>query len=128
MNLVEPARFIRWVTLDEVMEELVEEAKAGTWRLEAEHALLETDAKRRLMVRGGRDGISFTWNETLQVLEMDGPDEVIRVIRIDWHTHPRVTGPSDGDLEALRLLSQDESIIIELGGDRDGTRIRPNSR
>lgn len=39
----------------------------------------------------------------------------LRVAGIDWQTHPRVTGPSDGDPDAIILLKQSTSRIYELG-------------
>jgi hypothetical protein len=79
-------------------------------------------------VCGGRDGICFDVEEEndgrVMVLEVEG--RKLRVARIDWHTHPRVTGPSDGDREAIILLKQTASHIYELGGDRDGTSFGPD--
>lgn len=126
---VRPAQFVRWVGSDEDPDELLNEAKALTWVSEAEHLLFKTETGERVMVRGGRDGIVFEigGEGTARTLRMTIEGRVVRIVRIDWHTHPRVTGPSDGDLEALTTLEQDESLIYELGGDPRGTRIRPKT-
>ena len=122
---IEPPAFVRWIGDDEELAELINEAKYRSWSAEAEHAALTLEDGRRPMVRGGRDGIRFD-------VEDDGDDRVIlaeiegrrlRVVRIEWHTHPRVTGPSDR--EAILLLGQSESRIYELGGDLDGTSFGP---
>ena len=59
---------------------------------------------------------------------LHGAKEVSQLAWIYWHTHPRVTGPSDGDLEALAILKQSASRIFELGGESDGTRIAPKPK
>ncbi len=41
-------------------------------------------------------------------------------------THPRATGPSDGDREALRILGQGQSRIDEIGGAASGTSFGPD--
>ncbi len=85
------------------------------------------EAGRLALIRGGRDGIRFgvKGEGPGRTLHMDVEGGEMRVVRIHWHTHPLVTGPSDGDLEALAILGQDESFIYEIGGEKDGTRIRP---
>ena len=114
-------------TQSSVIRAIRYDAKAMTWQDEAEHLLLTLVTGERALVRGGRDGIRFTvrgegGGRSLH-LEIEGRE--VQVARIEWHTHPRVTGPSDGDLEALAILGQEQSQIDELGGDRDGTRITP---
>jgi hypothetical protein len=128
--LVKPAEFVCWVETDLDTAELVNDAKAWTWEYEAEHLLLRLTSGERIIVRGGRDGIVFTVkgegdDRTLH-MEIEGRE--VQVARIDWHTHPKVTGPSDGDLEALSILKQEESIIFEIGGEPHGTRIAPKFR
>jgi hypothetical protein len=82
------------------------------------------------MVSGGRDGIRFDVEEENdgRVIVLEVEDRNLRVSRIDWHTHPRVTGRSDGDREAIILLKQTASHIYELGGNRDGTSFGPDKR
>jgi hypothetical protein len=124
---IETAEFVRWVQDDEDDEELIDEAKYRAWKAGAEHALFTLETGERPMVKGGRDGIRFD-------VEEEGDDQVVmvtvegrrlRVSRIEWHTHPRVTGPSDGDREAIRILKQAASLIYEMGGDHDGTVFGP---
>ncbi len=124
---VEAPEFVRWVGDDEKTDELVNEAKSRTWTTGAEHAILRLETGERPLVKGGRDGIRFD-------VEKQGDDTVImvtvdrrrsRVSRIEWHTHPKVTGPSDGDREAIRILNQSVSLIFEMGGDPDGTIFGP---
>jgi hypothetical protein len=121
------AKFVRRVVHGEAIGDLVDEAKARTWREEAEHLVLQLETGERLMVKGGRDGVRFTvrGEGDGRTLHMRFRDRWVRVARIYGHTHPRVTGPSDGDLEALAILKQGHSYIFEIGGDRRGTRIRP---
>lgn len=125
---VRPPKFVRWVGDDERREDLVNEAKARTWVTEAEHAILTLETGERPMVSGRRDGIRFD-------VEGEGPGETImvdvegrrvRVSRVEWHTHPRVTGLSDGVREAIFLLKQAASLNDELGRDRDGTIFGPD--
>ena len=40
----------------------------------------------------------------------------VPVLRLEWHVHPRVTGPSDSDREVLKLLRQNRSRLYEIGG------------
>jgi hypothetical protein len=120
---VEPPTFVRWVEADAAIEVLVNEATYRAWSFGAEHAVLTQETGERPMVMGVRDGIRFD-------VEGEGTDRVIlvdiegcriRVERIEWHTHPRVTGPSDGDREAIQILKQQASRIYEMGGESDGT-------
>jgi len=127
---VEPAEFVKFIEENHEKAKLVNDAKARTWSDEAEHALLRLANGKMALVRGGRDGIQFIVRgegdrRTLQ-LEIAGGE--FQVDRILWHTHPQVTGPSDGDLEALAILKQDASLIYEIGGSPDGTRITPKSK
>ena len=78
---------------------------------------------QRVVVSGGRDGIEFIERGGNLFIEMDG--QLVQVRRVIGHTHPRVTGPSQGDLDALRMLDQTRSYIIEIGGESGGTLIRP---
>jgi hypothetical protein len=120
--------FVRWVDEAESLENLVNEAKARTWVAEAEHAILRLESDLRPMIMGGRDGIQFEVEDTNdgQIIRIDLDGLRFQVLQIVWHTHPRVTGPSDGDREAIILLKQSISRIYELGGDRDGTSFGPD--
>ena len=124
---VRPAEFVRWVGPDESEDDLVDEAKDLTWSFEAEHALVTLATGLRAFIKGGRDGIEFgvVEHEGSWSLEMESGNGSVRVSRIEWHTHPIATGPSDGDREALRILGQTESRIFEIGGDRHGTTFGP---
>jgi len=119
--------FVRWVRDEESTDELVNEAKYRAWSNGAEHAVLALETGERPMVRGGRDGIRFDvegeGDELAVAVSIEG--RKLRVIRIEWHTHPRVTGPSDGNREAIRRLGQSASLICEMGGDPDGTIFGP---
>ena len=75
------------------------------------------------MVSGGSDGIEFIRQGDNLYVEVGG--QLRQVRRIIGHTHPRVTGPSDGDREVLRILEQVYSYIIEIGGESGGTVIHP---
>lgn len=97
------SRQLKWSGLSkrgERVVDLVEEVKGRTWSEEAEHAVLKLDTGERLMVRGGRDSISFTVQNRgiTRTLYMRYNRRSVRVERIYGDTHPRVTGPSDSDL------------------------------
>jgi hypothetical protein len=127
---VKPAEFVCWVGSGFETADLVNDAKAWTWEYEAEHLLLRLVTGELAIVRGGRYGIRFIvkgeGDGRTMHMEIEGRE--VQVERIDWHTHPRVTGPSDGDLDALAILDQEESFIYEIGGDPNGTRITPKSK
>ena len=124
---IESATFVRWAFADEDLAELVNEAKYRAWSSGAEHAVLTLETGERPMVMCGRDGIRFDVEEVGddQFVMAEFERRRLRVIRIEWHTHPRVTGPSDGDREAIVILKQAESRIYEMGGDPDGTSFGP---
>jgi len=86
--------FVRWVRDEESTDELVNEAKYRAWSNGAEHAVLALETGERPMVRGGRDGIRFDvegeGDELAVAVSIEG--RKLRVIRIEWHTHPRVRG------------------------------------
>ena len=111
-------------------DDLVNDAKAWTWEYEAEHLLLRLTTGKLALVRGGRDGVQFAirGEGDGRTLHMEIEGQEVQLAWIYWHTHPRVTGPSDGDLEALAILKQSESRIFEIGGESDGTRIAPKPK
>jgi len=121
------AEFVRKIESGEKICDLINECKSGTWSDDAEYLVLQLVTGERLMVRGGRDGIDFEiqieGGEQHLVMELVG--KWVRVRRIYGHTHPVVTGPSDGDMLALIILKQRFSYIFEIGGDPHGTRFRP---
>ncbi|MEJ7636470.1 MAG: hypothetical protein WKF75_00395 [Singulisphaera sp.] len=80
-----------------------------------------------VFVRGGRKGfeLDVRGEGGERTLHMDIEGREVRVTSLVWHTHPMVTGPSDDDLKVLEILGQAESVIYELGGSPDGTRISP---
>jgi len=123
-----PARFVRTVQPGERITDLIAEGRAATWVNEAEHAIISLERTgpgriQRVVVSGGRDGIEFIERGGNLFIEMEG--QLVQVRRVIGHTHPRVTGPSQGDLDALRMLGQTRSYIIEIGGEPGGTLIRP---
>lgn len=123
------AVFVRKVSRYEAIEALIDEAKFRAWRDQSEHMVLKLIDGERLMVKGGSDGINFVRKAEggKTTLHMKVSGHMVRVARIFGHTHPRVTGPSDGDLAALTILGQKRSYIFEIGGDPRGTLIRPKS-
>lgn len=130
------ARFVRFVALDEDEAELVHDAKSLTYEHMCEHAVLELEDGRRVLVGGGQFGIeldlgvpddSFGRRASALYVDVEGRAEV--VARLVLHTHPKPTGgPSDDDLGILERLGQDESMLYELFGPPEGTVIRPKGR
>lgn len=123
-----PAVFVRRVARGERIPDLIAEGKSLTWVNEAEHAVLSVGERgagrsQYVVVRGGRDGIEFIERNGELFFEMEG--QLVKVKRVIGHTHPIATGPSAGDQEALRILGQTRSYIIEIGGETGGTLIRP---
>lgn len=121
-----PAEFVRFVDPAESIADLMEDAKADTWTKGREHALIVAvgpEGERLLIVRGGRDGIVFD-------IAPDGGIGLLvhgvawQVARLAWHTHPRVTGPSDHDRELLARLGQATSVVFEINGPAEGTVFR----
>ncbi len=131
-----PATFICWVASNEPLEEMVNDAKALTWELGVEHAVIELQNGRKALVRGGRLGIKFTvmkdkfadpFGQRKQRLTLKVADEDIAIDKLIFHTHLLVTGPSRFDQDILDLLDQDESWIYEIG-DPAGTLFTRKSR
>ncbi len=119
-----PAEFVRIVRSRERLRDLRDEAKALVWTTGVEHAVLELADRRRVLVRGGPAGIDFLTNQDETEVHMMMEEVMVRVVRICFHVHPRVTGPSDDDLRFLTILGQRRATIFEIGGDPDGTRIQ----
>jgi hypothetical protein len=130
MSPFRSAKQVRRIQRGEKIANLVDEAKLGAFVAQAEHMILKLATGERLMVKGGRDGINFVHKGSgkTQTLHMRVSGRLVRVVRIYGHTHPRVTGPSQKDLDALDVLKQTRSYIFEIGGDRRGTLIRPKRK
>jgi hypothetical protein len=123
-----PAKFIRRVQPGEKIENLISEGKAATWVENAEHAVVSLERTgpgrtQRVIVSGGPGGIDFIEQGGKLYIQMEG--QMVQVQRVIGHTHPRVTGPSQGDIDALRTLGQSRTYIIEIGGEPGGTIVRP---
>jgi hypothetical protein len=118
------AEFVRFIEDNELLDDLVDEAKADTWTRAREHAVLLVQAgrnRRNIMVRGGLDGILLEQSSDGKVtIAVDG--ETLQVLRLGWHVHPRPTGPSDQDRTLLDILGQESSMLYEIGGPIGGTR------
>jgi hypothetical protein len=114
------AEFVRFITPDEILDDLIDEAKAETWINGRENAVDVLDRGDVILIRGGRDGIELDVDARLGiVVDVKG---ILRAIkRLAWHTHPRPTGPSDHDCHLLERLEQVSSVVYEIGGAREGT-------
>jgi hypothetical protein len=102
---VRAMRLIRVIQKGEKISDIINEAKALTsgYGLDQEIALVKLPNGQRALVTGGRDGIHFGQNQ---------------ITRIYGHTHPYgygYTGPSQADREALVLLNQKSSYLIDNG-------------
>lgn len=135
MNGAEAPRVVRFVPPDEPADELIEDAKSRTYEHVREHAVLEIADGRRVMVCGGPFGISLGVRRSTGpvgregdelVVDIDGQPVVVR--RLVFHTHPKPTGPSDGDFAVLNILGQRSSMLYELSGPRDGTEFGRKER
>jgi hypothetical protein len=120
-----PATLVRAVQRGESVRALVEETKALAWVANAEHAVIKLVTGGRIIVRGGPTGIQFSRNSAATKVFVTISGLLNEVERIYWHTHPRVTGPSDDDLRVLEILHQSRSYLFEIGGESQGTVIRP---
>jgi hypothetical protein len=123
--MIAPAEYVRTIRRGESVKELVQETKALAWVSNAEHAVVRLVSGERIIIRGGPTGIEFSLNPEETQVYMTRKGNLVQVKRIYFHTHPRVTGPSDGDLKIMRILRQSRSYIFEIGGDPQGTLVRP---
>jgi len=115
MMLVKPAEFVRLIERGATLDELINDALALTWETEAEHAAVKLEDGRRIVIRGGRDGISFMQgfdDADRPLILMNVQGIAIRVVRIFGHTHPRPTGRSDADLLALGRVDGKGSVAV----------------
>jgi len=99
---VRPMQIVREIKHGETLTDIVQEGKQLTFASDVEHAVVTLKDGRRVLVSGGKHGIELT-------------KDVKRVI---GHTHPYSlppSGPSTGDLNALRELKQRNSYLLERG-------------
>jgi hypothetical protein len=116
---------VRTVGRGETIRDIVDEVKAMAWVNNAEYAVVRLASGERVVVRGGPTGIEFSLNQNETQVFMAMKGSLVQVKRIYFHTHPRVTGPSEDDLRVLKILGQSRSYLFEIGGERHGTLIRP---
>jgi hypothetical protein len=76
---------------------------------------------RRIVEPGGHAGLEFIERDGKLFMQIEG-QEVQGNLVID-HTHPVATGPSQCDLDALNLLGQTRSYIVEIEGAESGAQI-----
>jgi hypothetical protein len=126
------ARFVRVVPPTPNVQELYNELKARTWQAECEHAVVEIEDGRWVLVAGSRTEIELEQAVPNDPFGRHFPSVYVtiegawvRVVRLIVHTHPKPTGPSAADQRVLRILSQADSLLVELGGDPDGTLFKP---
>jgi hypothetical protein len=134
MNEEDRAVFVRIVLATEELLSLAKDAKALTWETAREHAVLQIEDGRRIMVCGGTYGIELEqaapndpFGRPVHSLWVSIEDQPVRVMKLILHTHPLVTGPSDDDLRILQQLGQSESYLFEIFGPDEGTIIRPKA-
>jgi hypothetical protein len=118
-----PAEFVRYVEPAEALPDILDEAKAETWTKRREHALLQLEDGRLVLVRGGHDGIELISRNDGVYVEISG--QTLKVSKLAWHVHPRATGPSDHDRAILQGLGQRSSVVFEINGEPGGTRFGP---
>ena len=114
------AVFIGWIDGPQDDPDLIDSILYETFLRRREHAVLSLEGGRRVLVRGGFDGITFGKDKAGKpTVSIDaGPATVASLL---WHTHPVPTGPSDQDRAMLRRLGQATSVVYEVGTDRAGT-------
>lgn len=100
-ELIKFAEFVCWVDGDPFDPDLIDDMKSSNWVEGVEHALLELTTGERAIVKGGRNGIRFQveGRDGSRCLCFEIEGRRVYVAQILWHTHPKPTGPSDGDLE-----------------------------
>jgi hypothetical protein len=115
------AELVRHVLPHERMDDLVDEAKSLTYEHFREFAVVETQGGARALLRGGRYEIELQrsvgndpFGRPPGRIFFLHDDEEVYVTRLVFHTHPKPTGPSDGDCDVLRLLGQKDSMLYEL--------------
>src|SRR5919197_5690214 len=102
----EAAAFVRRIQRGEKVKVLVEEMKALAWVNGVEYAVVRLATGDRVVVSGGQGGIEFLLNQEETEVFMTLEGSQVQIKRVYFHTHPRVTGPSEGDLKVLRILRQ----------------------
>lgn len=94
---------VRLISTGEKVANIIDELKQLTFSTGNEYAVVKLGNGERAIVSGGTNGIFFKEGE---------------VSLIYVHTHPyqyNATGPSVGDLNALEILGQKSSYLIERG-------------
>ena len=104
---VRPLTVVRILSRGEKVNDVIDEAKYLTLHDDIEHAVISYKNGSRALISGGRDGIAFS------------AEQVGNIRRILGHTHPYSlpgTGrPSPKDVNALRILNQRSSYLLEQG-------------
>ena len=96
-------QLVRTIQKGESVDSLISEVKALTFETGNEHAVVKLANGQRAIVSGGTNGVSFGAGE---------------VTRIYGHSHPYqfgATGPSSQDINALGVLGQKSSYLLEHG-------------
>lgn len=109
-----PAEVVKEIKRGASMDALLNDLKANAWVSGKEHALIKLKDGRRLMIRGGEDGIDFYEVNGKIMMTVDG--QLVEIERIFIHTHPAPSGRSDLDMEHLRKLGQASSWLFEFKG------------
>jgi RHS repeat-associated protein len=102
-DYVAPMNVVREIQHGEKISDLVSLAQNRTFSTGVEHAIVRLGPNSvapnaRVLVSGGRDGISFV------------PGQIKTLF---GHTHPYVTGASSADSQALMYLNQSKQYIYE---------------
>ena len=104
---VRPLTVVRILSRGEKLNDVIDQAKYLTLHDDIEHAVISYKNGSRALISGGRDGIAFS------------AEQVGNIRRILGHTHPYSlpgTGrPSPEDVNALRILHQRSSYLLEQG-------------
>jgi RHS repeat-associated protein len=106
-----PMKMVRLLAKGEKVADIIDEAKGLQFETGLEHAVVRLSNGQRALVSGGPGGITFAKGS---------------ITRIIGHTHPYEalpTGPSAGDLNALKSLGQTRSYLFERGSN---SMFRPN--
>lgn len=99
----QPLTVVRTISRGERVANIIEEMKSLTYTTGNEHALVTLADGSRAIVSGGPGGITFAEGQ---------------ITRLFAHSHPYQlppTGPSGADINALRVLRQRSSYLLEHG-------------
>ena len=103
-------REVREINKGEKVKDLVEEIKDLVYNTGNEHGIVSYPDGRRMIVSGGPTGISFDPSKVRRVLGHVHPPKAI----LPPNVQP-VPGPSPGDLNALSVLRQRSSWLVDNG-------------